>query len=169
MTRGHQFKLAKKQHRLKIRSNSFSLRVIDSWNALPGHVVMAPSLNCFKSRLKIYGFIIIIIIIIISSSSSSSSSSIVIIIIINNFYYTTLSTGKQRRHNDDKCFFLRIIISYDLIVFQKLASFSCFACVAFVLLLQICRLKKYQLTTNLCKHLLGIMVNTSYGDNLTAS
>ena len=48
VTRGHQFKLAKKQHRLKIRSNSFSLRVIDSWNALPEHVVMAPSLNCFK-------------------------------------------------------------------------------------------------------------------------
>ena len=45
VTRGHQFKLASKQHRLKIRSNSFSLRVIDSWNALPQHVVMAPSLN----------------------------------------------------------------------------------------------------------------------------
>ena len=34
-TRGHQFKLAKKQHRLKVRSKSFSLRVIDSWNSLP--------------------------------------------------------------------------------------------------------------------------------------
>ena len=33
-TRGHQRKLAKKQHRLKIRLNSFSLRLIDSWNAL---------------------------------------------------------------------------------------------------------------------------------------
>ena len=53
-TRRHQFKLAKKQHRLKIRSNSFSLRVIDSWNALPEHVVMAPSLNCFKSRLNVF-------------------------------------------------------------------------------------------------------------------
>ena len=42
------------QHRLKIRSNSFSLRVIDSWNALPEHVVMAPSLNCFKSRLNLF-------------------------------------------------------------------------------------------------------------------
>ena len=51
---GHQFKLAKKHHRLKLRSNSFSLRVIDSWNALPEHVVMAPSLNCFKSRLKVF-------------------------------------------------------------------------------------------------------------------
>ena len=54
VTRGHQFKLAKKQHRLKLRSNSFSLRVIDSWNALPQHVVMAPSLNCFKSRLNVF-------------------------------------------------------------------------------------------------------------------
>ena len=51
-TRRHQLKLAKKQHRLKVRSNSFSLRVTDSWNALPENVVMAPSLNCFKSRLN---------------------------------------------------------------------------------------------------------------------
>ena len=53
-TRGHQFKLAKKQHRLKVRSNSFSLRVIDSWNSLPDKVVMAPSLNSFKSRLNTF-------------------------------------------------------------------------------------------------------------------
>ena len=51
-TRGHQLKLAKKQHRFKVRSNSFSLRVIGSCNALPENVVMAPSLNCFKSRLN---------------------------------------------------------------------------------------------------------------------
>lgn len=53
-TRGHQLKFAKKQHRLKLRSNSFSLRVVDSWNALPESVVMAPSLNCFKSRLNLH-------------------------------------------------------------------------------------------------------------------
>ena len=46
-SRGHPRKLLKKRHRLKVRSNSFSLRVIDSWNALPESVVMAPSLNCF--------------------------------------------------------------------------------------------------------------------------
>ena len=56
-TRGHSLKLAKnknkkRRHRLKVRSNSFSIRVIDSWNALPGSVIMAPSLNCFKSRLN---------------------------------------------------------------------------------------------------------------------
>ena len=39
-----------KQHRLKIRADSFCLRVIDSWNILPEKVIMAPSLNCFKSR-----------------------------------------------------------------------------------------------------------------------
>ena len=54
VTRGHKLKLAKKQHRLKIRPISFSLGVIDSWNALPEHVVMAPSLNCFKSRLNVF-------------------------------------------------------------------------------------------------------------------
>ena len=53
-TRGHQFKLAKKKHRLKVRSNSFSLRVIDSWNSLPDKVVMTLSLNSFKSRLNTF-------------------------------------------------------------------------------------------------------------------
>ena len=37
-------KLFKKQHRLKLRSNSFSIRVVDAWNSLPDSVVMAPSL-----------------------------------------------------------------------------------------------------------------------------
>ena len=52
-TRGHPLKLVKKHHRLKVRSNSFSLRVIDSWNALPESVIMAFYLNCFKSRLNL--------------------------------------------------------------------------------------------------------------------
>ena len=51
-TREHSLKFAKKRNRLKVRSNSFSIRVIDSWNALPESVIMAPSLNCFKSRLN---------------------------------------------------------------------------------------------------------------------
>ena len=45
---------ATRGHRLKVRSNSFSLRVIDSWNASPETVVMAPFLNCFKSRLNTF-------------------------------------------------------------------------------------------------------------------
>ena len=51
-TRGHTLKFAKKRHRLKVRSNSFSIWVIDSWNALPESVIMALSLSCFKSRLN---------------------------------------------------------------------------------------------------------------------
>ena len=49
-TRGHSMKFAKRSHSLKVRSKSFSIRVIDSWNSLPESVMMAPSLNCFKSR-----------------------------------------------------------------------------------------------------------------------
>ena len=45
-------KFAKRRHRLNVRSNSFSIRVIDSRNSLPESVIMAPSLNCFKSRLN---------------------------------------------------------------------------------------------------------------------
>ena len=36
---------------LNIRGTYFSNRVIDIWNELPENVVMAPSLNSFKSRL----------------------------------------------------------------------------------------------------------------------
>ena len=52
-TQGHSMKFPKRQHRLKVLSNSFSIRVIDSWNSLPESVIMAPSLNCFKSRLNL--------------------------------------------------------------------------------------------------------------------
>ena len=38
----------KKRARLKLRANSFSNRVINSWNSLPVTVVEAPSLNAFK-------------------------------------------------------------------------------------------------------------------------
>ena len=51
-TRGHSMKFAKRRQRLKVRSNSFSIRVIDSCNSLPESIIMAPSLNCFKSRLN---------------------------------------------------------------------------------------------------------------------
>ena len=49
-TRGHSMKLAKKQRRLKVQVNSFSIQVIDSWNSPPESVITAPSLNCFKSK-----------------------------------------------------------------------------------------------------------------------
>ena len=51
-TRGHSLKLFKLRSRLKIPANSFSNRVVDTWNSLPEQIVQAPSLNCFKSRLN---------------------------------------------------------------------------------------------------------------------
>ena len=45
-------RLAKIQHRLKVQSNIFSILVIDLRKALPDSVIMAPSPNCFKSRLN---------------------------------------------------------------------------------------------------------------------
>lgn len=51
-TRGHSAKLYKRQFRLTSRANSFSNRVINSWNGLPDYVVSAPSVNAFKSRLN---------------------------------------------------------------------------------------------------------------------
>ena len=51
-TRGHSFKLQKKRSRLNVRANSFSNRVVDTWNNLPENVVNAPSVNAFKSRLN---------------------------------------------------------------------------------------------------------------------
>ena len=54
-TRGHSLKLFKRRSRLKIRSNSFRNRVVDTWNSLQEQIVQAPSLNCFKSRLNNWG------------------------------------------------------------------------------------------------------------------
>ena len=49
--RGHTLKLFKKRCHTTIRANSFSMRVVDEWNALPQEVVAATSVNCFKNRL----------------------------------------------------------------------------------------------------------------------
>lgn len=51
-TRGHPLKLYKRKARLNVRFNSFGNRVVNLWNSLPESVVMAPSLNTFKSRLN---------------------------------------------------------------------------------------------------------------------
>ena len=50
-TRGHQMKLNKELARSRVRRHSFSVRVVNDWNALPSNVILAPSLNQFKSRL----------------------------------------------------------------------------------------------------------------------
>jgi len=49
--RGHTFKLFKQRCRTTIRANSFSMRVVDEWNALPQEVVDATSVISFKNRL----------------------------------------------------------------------------------------------------------------------
>ena len=50
-TRGHSLKLEKEQNRLKIRSNYFSVRTINTWNGLPEKVVNAENVNDFKTKL----------------------------------------------------------------------------------------------------------------------
>lgn len=51
-TRGHQFKLNKRQLAKDIRLHFFSERVINRWNGLPSDVVSAKSLNLFKAGLQ---------------------------------------------------------------------------------------------------------------------
>ena len=50
-TRGHNYKLKKKRCSTTRRLKFFSMRVVNDWNSLPGHVVNAVSINAFKSRL----------------------------------------------------------------------------------------------------------------------
>ena len=50
-TRGHQLKLLKRTSKHEPRSNYFSNRVVDWWNALPSSVISAPSTTSFENRL----------------------------------------------------------------------------------------------------------------------
>lgn len=51
-TRGHKFKLLKNKPATKqIRCQSFSIRSINDWNALPSHVIEAETVDTFKNRL----------------------------------------------------------------------------------------------------------------------
>ena len=43
--------LLKGRSRKKLRSESFTQRVVNSWNSLPTDVVNAPSVNAFKNRI----------------------------------------------------------------------------------------------------------------------
>ncbi len=52
ITRGHNFKIYRRQCRLKIRDNSFAFRVTDTWNRLPARVVNAETINSFKFLLN---------------------------------------------------------------------------------------------------------------------
>ena len=55
-TRSNGLKLFKKRSRLNVRANVFSNRVVNAWNLLSCEVVLAPSLNTFKSRLNKFWF-----------------------------------------------------------------------------------------------------------------
>ena len=51
-TRSNMCKLKKREHlRTTTRANTFSVRIVNTWNALPEHVVTAPSISAFKQRL----------------------------------------------------------------------------------------------------------------------
>ena len=53
-TRGHMYKLQKKQQAIKQPSQSFAIRSINDWNSLPSKVVQAESTNHFKNQLDKY-------------------------------------------------------------------------------------------------------------------
>lgn len=53
-TRGHRYKIFKLRARLNIRKNFFMIRIVDIWNNLSDHVVSAPSVKSFESRLDKY-------------------------------------------------------------------------------------------------------------------
>ena len=50
-TRGHMWKICHERSRLNLRKESFPNRAVNMWNFLPEHVVNAPSVDSFKSRL----------------------------------------------------------------------------------------------------------------------
>ena len=50
-TRGHQYKLFKPASKKLVRSQSFSIRVVNDWNSLPHEVVSAQTVNDFKKKL----------------------------------------------------------------------------------------------------------------------
>ena len=49
--RGNELGLKKFRVRYDLRKYSFTNRVANIWNSLPNKVVLADSVNCFKSRL----------------------------------------------------------------------------------------------------------------------
>jgi len=53
LTRGYPFKLSKNRSNLELRRYYFTC-VVNLWNSLPSHVMCAPTVNSFKSRLDNY-------------------------------------------------------------------------------------------------------------------
>ena len=54
ITRGHNYKLVKKQSRLDVRKYSFSQRTINVWNNLSTDCVHASSVNMVKNKIDKY-------------------------------------------------------------------------------------------------------------------
>jgi hypothetical protein len=54
--RGNQYKLAKPTITSARDANFFCNRVINIWNCLPDHIVMADTVPCFKRRLRSFNF-----------------------------------------------------------------------------------------------------------------
>ena len=54
ITRGHNYKLVKKQSRLDVRKYSFPQRTINVWNNLSTDCVHASSVNMFKNKIDKY-------------------------------------------------------------------------------------------------------------------
>ena len=54
ITRGHDHKLFKCHAQRLVRSNNFSIRVINYWNNLPTNIANTPSINIFKKNLDSY-------------------------------------------------------------------------------------------------------------------
>ena len=52
-TRGHPYKIHKLHSRLHIRKYSFTQRIVNDWNRLPGSAVMSASVNQFKGHIVI--------------------------------------------------------------------------------------------------------------------
>jgi len=55
-TRGHMYKLRIPKIMNSTRKNFFSIRVLPVWNYLPSDLVSAPTVNSFKSQLKLIDF-----------------------------------------------------------------------------------------------------------------
>ena len=51
-TRGHSLKIYKLRANARVKANTWGVRVVNDWNALPESVVESESINIFKSRLE---------------------------------------------------------------------------------------------------------------------
>jgi len=51
-TRGHHFKFSVSHPCVKVRSNSFAVRVVNAWNSLPNYVVECTNTHSFKRQLE---------------------------------------------------------------------------------------------------------------------